>query len=132
MDEVELTPELLIEALEENHGFVLSSIKWLQHEKNCKTSYKVVKNRIENWGMSDWLYDIRSSLAERCMKKVFHKGCAEGDNHCLFWVLHKYGHHVDFLDSADTQTESMKGWKELLDYVKATPESEADIQPKKQ
>jgi len=132
MDEIDLTPELLIEALEENQGFVLSSIKWLKAEKNWNTSYKKVKTRIADWGMEDWLYDLRSSLAERCMKRVFYKGCAEGDNHCLFWVLHKYGHHVDFLDSADTQTESMKGWKELLDYVKATPESETNIQSQKQ
>lgn len=78
--------------------------------------------------MQDWLDEVRKSLVEDCLSKTFAKGVAQGDNNCLAWVLEKYGHHVDFLDGKDVETESKKGWKELLTHVKRPIESDTGTQ----
>jgi hypothetical protein len=124
----ELTFEHLVEALIESRGFVLGAKKYIKKKFSYDVGYAIIKSRINEWGMQEWLDDLRRSLVEDCMKKAFHKGISEGDNHCIFWVLEKYGHHVDFLDGKDSETESKKGWKVLLDYIKTAPESEANTE----
>lgn len=128
----ELTFEHLKEALEKERGFILSAKKYLKREFNIDVNYKTVKARIEEWGMQEFIDDLRKSLVEDCLHRTFDKGINKGDNHCIFWVLEKYSHHIDFLGGKDTETESKKGWKVLLEYVKATPEPEANLQPQEQ
>lgn len=122
----ELKVEHLTEALEKNKGFILASKRYIKKTYGYDVSFATLKSRIMEWGLDEWLLDIRKELAEDCLNRAFHKGIAEGDNHCIFWVLDRYGHHVDFLDSRDTETESKKGWKELLTYVKATAQPQAN------
>lgn len=122
----ELTHEHLTEALMETKGFILSAQKYLKKKYGYRPDTGTIKKRIEEWGMHEWLEDIRKSLVEDCLQKTFHKGIAQGDNHCIFWVLEKYGHHVDFLGGKDTETESKKGWRELLAYVKRDIESDPE------
>lgn len=122
------TCEQLIEALEKSRGFVLAAQKYLFKTYDIQASYNTMKSCIKMWDMQDWLDDIRKSLVEDCLSKTFHKGIANGDNHCIFWVLEKYGHHVDFLDGKETEQESKKGWRELLDHVKGTPESNTETE----
>jgi hypothetical protein len=126
---VDLTPEMLIEALEKNKGFILAAVKHIKSVYGISISYSTVKSRINEWGMEDWLNDIRTSLVEDCMRRTFHKGIEKGDNHCIFWVLEKYGHHIDFLSGKDTETESKKGWKELLQHVKITESNTEEEHP---
>ena len=114
----DFTCDQLIEALSKSRGFILAAKKYLMHTYGIKTGYSTIKTCIKNWGMDDWLDEVRKSLVEDCLNKTFAKGVAEGDNHCLMWVLEKYGHHIDFLDGKDTETESKKGWRELLEREK--------------
>jgi len=123
------TCEQLIEALEKTRGFVLSAQKYLLKTYGIKASYHTMKTMIRDWGMEDWLDEIRKSLVEDCLNKTFAKGIQDGDNHCIFWVLEKYGHHADFLGGIDAETESKKGWKELLSHVKGSPKSNTEAQP---
>lgn len=124
----QFTCEQLIEALEKSRGFILASQKYLLKVYGIKTGYSTIKSCIRMWDMQDWIDDIRKSLVEDCLAKTFHKGIAEGDNHCIFWVLDKYAHHIDFLDGKDTDQESKKGWRELLDHVKRPAESDTETQ----
>jgi len=128
----DLTFEHLSKALIETRGFVLAAKRYIKKEFGYDVDYSTIKNRISEWGMQEWLDDLRRSLVEDCMQKAFHKGIADGDNHCIFWALEKYDHHVDFLDGKDSETASKKGWKVLLEYVKTTPESETSLQSKEQ
>jgi len=125
----DFTADQLIEALTHSRGFILSAKKYLLKVYGITTGYSTIKTCIKNWEMGDWLDEIRKSLVEDCLNKTFAKGVADGDNHCIFWILEKYGHHVDFLDGKDTETESKKGWRELLDYQKRPPESDTETQP---
>ena len=127
--ECKMTVEQLIEALEANKGFILASQRYIKKKYGFEPNTHTVKKKIKEWGLTEWLYDIRTELVENCMQRAFHKGIAEGDNHCIFWTLEKYGHHVDFLDGKDTETESKKGWRELLEYVKGNTEPKADQKP---
>ncbi len=124
--EPNFTCEQLIEALEKNRGFVLAAQKYLLRTYGIKASYNTMKTMIRNWGMKDWLAEIRKSLVEDCLNKTFAKGIQEGDNHCIFWVLEKYAHHVDFLDAVDAEQESKKGWKEILLNVKRNTEPDTE------
>lgn len=121
-----LTSEHLIEALEKSKGFILGAKKYIKQTFGYDVGYQTIKSRINDWGMQDWLDDIRKELTEDCLKKTYAKAIMEGDNHCIFWVLNKYGHHLDWLQSDETDTESKKGWKELLKHVKRTPLSDTD------
>lgn len=121
-----LTPEHLIEAFEKSKGFILGAKKYIKYTFGYDVAYKTIKSRIHEWGMQDWIDDIRKELVENCMQRTFAKAIQDGDNHCIFWVLEKYGHHIDFLDSKETETQSKKGWKELLDYVKADLKSDTE------
>lgn len=123
-----LTAELLIEALEENKGFILAAARYLQKNHGLKVDSGYIKKMCEEWGMNDWLLSIRKGLAEECMRKTMQKGIVEGDNQCLFWVLNKYGHHVDYLDSRDENSEAKQGWQEILAYVKGPPKSDTDTE----
>lgn len=129
MKKHDLVVEDLIEALTKTQGFLHAAKRYLKKHKNCDLCYNALKKRVKEWGLEEWLKDMRTSLAEDCLQKAFHKGISEGDNHCIFWVLERYGHHVDFLDSKDTETESKKGWRELLEYVKEAPKPETIRQP---
>jgi hypothetical protein len=120
------TFEQLVEALEKSRGFILAAKKYLFKVYNIQAGYRTIKSCVRMWGMEEWLDDIRKSLVEDCLSKTFAKGIAEGDNHCIFWVLEKYGHHLDFLDGIETEQESKKGWRELLGHVKGTPESNTE------
>src|SRR6187401_1265205 len=100
------TCEQLIESLERTKGFVLSAQKYLRNTYGIDASYYTMRSKIKEWDMVDWVDEIRKGLVEECMAKTFYKAIQEGDNHCIFWVLDKYQHHVDFLDSKDTETES--------------------------
>ena len=122
----DFTAEQLIEALTKSRGFILSAKKYLQSVFGIKTSYSTIKNWIIHWGMQEWLDEIRKSLVEDCLNKTFAKGVADGDNHCIFWILEKYGHHIDFLDGKDEESESKKGWRELLEHAKQPAESNTD------
>lgn len=124
----DFTADQLIEALTKTRGFILAAKKYLQSEYGIKTSYMTIKNSIKRWDMQDWLDEIRTSLVEDCLSKTFAKGIAAGDNHCLMWALDKYGHHLDFLDGKDVETESKKGWKELLQIAKGTTEPDTSTQ----
>lgn len=126
--EEDFTCEQLIEALSKSRGFILSAKKYLEHTYGIRTSFKRIKTKIKLWEMQDWLDDIRKSLVEDCLSKTFAKAVAQGDNTCLGWIIEKYGHHVDFLDGKDVETESKKGWKELLQIVKGTTESDTSTQ----
>jgi len=125
----EFTADQLIEALTKTRGFVLAAKKYLLNVYGVETGVRTIKICIERWGMQEWLDEIRKSLVEDCLNKTFAKGIADGDNHCLFWVLEKYAHHIDFLDGKDAETESKKGWRELLDHVKRPTESDTKTQP---
>lgn len=120
----ELTHEQLSEALIKTKGFVLAAVKLLNHEYGVDVSHSVVRSRIKEWGMEYMIDDLRKSLVENCLSRTFHKAIQEGDNHCIFWVLQKYGHHVEFLGSKDSETESKKGWKEILNVLKGSFKSE--------
>jgi hypothetical protein len=122
----ELKCEQLIEALTKTRGFILAAKKYLSITYRIEIGCETIKKRIALWGMQDWLDELRKSLVEDCLQKTFSKGIAEGDNHCLMWVLDKFGHHTDFLDGKDTETQAKKGWKELLDYVKADIKSDTE------
>ncbi len=126
-----LTYDHLVEALTETRGFIYAAKKYIKRKFDYDVCYQTINSRIKEWEMQDWLDDQRKSLVEDCMQKAFHKGIADGDNHCLFWVMDKYGHHVNFLDGKDSETESKKGWKVLLDYIKNAPESETNTECKK-
>src|ERR1044072_9793297 len=103
----DLTPEMLSGALEESKGFVLAALKALRKEYELDISYSLIKSRSKEWGMEEWLEDLRKGLVEDCMNRVFYKGIQKLDNHCIFWVLEKYGHHVDFLgDRKSTRLNS--------------------------
>lgn len=115
-----LTPEDLIEALQKSQGFIHHTCEYLYQKTGHKPSRHTIKARIKEWGMEEFLEDIRLNLVESCKRKAFYKAAADGDNHCLFWILNRYGHHLDFLDAADAETESKRGWKTLLEHVKTT------------
>lgn len=125
----DFTPEQLIDALEKSRGFILAAKKYLLKVYGIKTGYSTIQSWIKHWDMQDWLDEIRKSLVEDCLNKTFAKGVAEGDNHCIFWILEKYGHHVDFLDGKDAETESKKGWRELLEQQKRFIESDTEKKP---
>jgi len=122
------TSEQLIEALEKTRGFILSAQKYLLKSYGIKASYHTIRTKIREWGFEDWIEELRKSLVEDCMSKAFHKAIQQGDNSCLFWVLEKYSHQIDFLKPKleDTETESKKGWKILLSHVKGTTESDTE------
>ena len=120
----DFTAEQLIEALQVSRGFILAAKKYLLKTYDIKTGYSTIKTCIKQWGMEEWLDEIRQSLVEDCLAKTFAKAIAQGDNHCIFWVLDKYAHHIDFIDGRETEQESKKGWRELLDYVKRPLEPE--------
>lgn len=124
----DFTAEQLIEALTKSRGFILAAKKYLLHTYGIKTGYSTIKTCIRDWNMQDWLDEVRKSLVEDCLNKTFAKGVADGDNHCIFWILDKYGHHIDFLGSKDGETESKKGWKELLHHAKGTTEPDTETQ----
>jgi len=117
-----LTSEMLIEALEKSQGFIHHAREYIFQKTGYRPSRHIIKSRIKEWGMEDYLYDMRTSLVETCKRKAFHKAVADGDNTCLFWILNRYGHHLDFLDGIDSETESKRGWKTLLEHVKSTPQ----------
>lgn len=123
----DFSAEELIEALEQCQGFIETARKLLEKKKGGKISTHKIKNRIELWGMKEWLAELRKELVAKCMRKAFHKAAVEGDNTCMFWAINKYGHHVDFLEGVDSNTESQRGWKVLLDYVKGTPQRKTDL-----
>jgi len=125
----DFTADQLIEALTKSRGFILAAKKYLYNVYGIKTGQSTIKNWIKEWGMEEWLDEIRRSLVEDCLNKTFAKGVAEGDNACLFWVLEKYSHHIDFLGGKDTETESKKGWREILDHVKRPSESNTKTEP---
>jgi hypothetical protein len=120
----DLTYEQLSEALIKSKGFVLAAVKILNIEYGIDVSHSVVRARIKEWGMEHWIDELRKSLVESCLARTFHKAIQEGDNHCIFWVLQKYAHHVDFLGSKETESESKKGWKEILGVLKGSFKSE--------
>lgn len=124
-----LTYEHLVEALESTRGFILAAKKYIEKTWGYSVGYSTIKSRIIEWGMEDWLDDIRKSLVEDCLARTFHNGIKNGDNTCLSWVLKTYGHHVDFLGGIDTETESKKGWRELLEYVKGNTKSNTEEKP---
>ncbi len=124
----DLSPELLIEALEKSQGFINHARKYIFQKTGHTPSRSTIKSRIKQWGMEEFVEDIRVSLVETCKRKAFYKAVEDGDNHCLFWVINRYGHHVDFLDAIDAETESKRGWKTLLEHVKTT-EPQANTQP---
>jgi len=128
----DFTAEQLIEALSKSRGFILAAKKYLLSVYGIKTGYSTIKTCIRNWEMQDWLDEVRKSLVEDCLSKTFAKSVADGDNHCLMWVLAKYGHHVDFLDGKDIESESKKGWRELLDHVKRPTESNTGTEPERE
>jgi hypothetical protein len=124
-----LTCEHIIDALDKNKGFVFAAKRYIKKTYGYDVGYNTIKKRIKEWGMEDWLYDMRKTLVEDCLQKTFAKSIADGDNSSIMWVLDRYGHHLDFLDSADTDTQSKKGWKELLDYIKADTQSNPEKKP---
>ncbi len=115
-----LTVEPLIEALEHSRGFIGATQKYIKKRWNFEVPLSTIRNKIREMNCEEWLTDIRKGLAEDCLRKTILKGVQDGDTSCLFWVLNRYGHHVDFLDTQDSETESKKGWKDILDHVKAT------------
>lgn len=117
----QITVELLTEVLAETNGMLNTATKILKEKHAIGVSSKTLVKYIDLWGMQEWIEDMRSSIVEDCFNKTYMKGLVEGDNQCLFWVLDRYGHHLKFLERNDVQTESRKGWKEILERVKEPP-----------
>lgn len=124
MHKTELTFEALAEALIESSAFISQTRKILLKKHNIDVGRDLILNRIKEWEMGEFVDDIRRGLVETTLSRTFQKAIQEGDNTCMFWVLNKYGHHADFLSSAETDTESKRGWRVLLEHVKATIEPE--------
>lgn len=123
MYEDPVTAEDIAEALHQSKGFLFNALDIIKKNTGHQMTVNTLKNRIRDWGLEEYLYDIRTHLVESCKKTLIYKAIKEKDNMCLFWILKRYGHHVDFINSVDSETESKRGWKALLEHVKTAPES---------
>jgi len=106
----------LIEALSKCHGLVLTSSKYIEKKWGYKISPNTIRTVMKNEGMDDFLDDIRKGSVELCLRKTFDKGIADGDNHCLFYILNQYKQHLDFLEPAKEGVSEAAG--EISEYVR--------------
>jgi len=113
----DLTIPNLMEALQHNHGFLLASQQYIAKKWNLHYSDKILKKMIKDFGLTDFINQIRSKIVEDCYRKTYLKGVQEGDATSLQWYLNRYGHHVDFLDTVDGESDSKRDTKSILERI---------------
>lgn len=113
-----LTCEMLVDAFIESNGLIHKAKKLLQRDHNIQVSVAEIKRAVTAWGMEDFLQEIRSGMVESCFDTTYNKALG-GDNQSLFYIQEKFGHHLDFLpEKESSDTDSHKGWKEILENIK--------------
>lgn len=126
MNYSKISHEHLCEALEQSRGFYHAAKRYIKTKWGYGVDSETIKKRVKEWGMEDWLADIRKGVVEQCLDKTYAKAIENGDNACMFWVLERYGHHIDYLEQKKEVTDSEKGWKVILSNVKADIESNTE------
>jgi hypothetical protein len=121
-----LTQDHLCEALYECKGFLHASKKYIKEKWGYSVDTETMKRRIELLGLQGWLDDIRKDLVEQCFRKTYAKAVEDGDKQCMFWILDKYGHYVNFLEPMKEKADSEKGWKVILQRVKQNIEPDTE------
>ena len=110
------------DALIEAKGFIYEAIRIIKKRHGYDVAHQTIRDRIKEWDLEDWLNDLRKTLTEDCLRRAYAQGIAEGDKHCIFWVLNKWGHLLDWLPEKEEENVSKKGWETLLDYAKGMAE----------
>lgn len=121
----QLTEEILVESLVENNGMYHATVRSIRQKHDIPITMDHLKRHITLWGMEDFVHEIRAGMVENCFSKTYEKGVQKGDNQCLFYVMDKFGHHLEFLPEREIETESNKGWQNILGIIKDSSEPEA-------
>ncbi len=115
----------LMEALSQSQGFIVSTQSYIMKKWGLNYPSTILTKMIKKYNLVDYVNQLRKKMVEDCYRKTYAKGVQEGDTICMQWYLNRYGHHVDFLDTAEGETDSKRDTKGILERIKGI-QSEAD------
>lgn len=106
----DVTSEQIIEALEANYGIISSTLTYLYQTFGINIGRTALKNKIDLWGMHDFLRECRVKGVEKCLAKRMSMAIDNGSEAAIGWMLATYGHHAEFLEiKEDNKLEMNKG-----------------------